>query len=101
MELINLVSGTLYAYKNVEKWAKTEVAPFNVNFFAMDPRIRKEPKGTVLIIGPFNFPLWSLLSPLVSLSLHVLVARCYSDPGGCNRCRKRSMHQTLRANAHC
>ncbi|KAF9047744.1 Aldehyde/histidinol dehydrogenase [Panaeolus papilionaceus] len=30
----------------------------------MEPQIRKEPKGTVLIIAPFNYPVWLLLSPL-------------------------------------
>ncbi|KII87702.1 hypothetical protein PLICRDRAFT_112150 [Plicaturopsis crispa FD-325 SS-3] len=52
------------AYDNVEKWAKTERAPFNFNYAAMRPSIRKEPKGVVCIIGPFNIPVWLLLGPL-------------------------------------
>jgi acyl-CoA reductase-like NAD-dependent aldehyde dehydrogenase len=31
----------------------------------MNPYIRREPKGVVLIIVPFNFPLFLTVSPLV------------------------------------
>ena len=40
----------------VDKWARDEKPAFSVNLFAMRPRVRKEPKGTVLIISPFNYP---------------------------------------------
>ncbi|KAF9051962.1 NAD-aldehyde dehydrogenase [Panaeolus papilionaceus] len=64
MELIPAITEALTQYKNVDKWAKPTKPPFNFNFFAMKPQIRKEPKGTVLIIAPFNYPVWLLLSPL-------------------------------------
>lgn len=57
----------LTAYKSVGKWAKSERAPFAFNFFAMKPTIRKEPKGVVLIIVPFNYPLLLSLGPLVRI----------------------------------
>jgi len=41
-----------------------ENAPFSVNYAAMKPVIRKEPKGTVLIISPFNFPIWLSFPPV-------------------------------------
>jgi aldehyde dehydrogenase (NAD+) len=50
-------------YDNVEKWAKPESPPFSLNFTPMRPVIRKEAKGVVLIISPFNYPLWLTLSP--------------------------------------
>ncbi|TCD61558.1 hypothetical protein EIP91_008249 [Steccherinum ochraceum] len=52
------------AYNNVEKWSKPQKPAFNINWFAMNPEIRKEPKGTVLIISPFNFPMVLILGPL-------------------------------------
>ncbi|KAM6503217.1 NAD-aldehyde dehydrogenase [Amanita muscaria] len=52
------------AYKNVEKWSKPEKPPFNINFVAMRPVIYKDPKGVVLIISPFNYPLWLSLPPI-------------------------------------
>jgi len=53
------------AYHNVAKWSKHERAPFSLNWFAMKPTIRKEPKGVVLLISPFNYPMFLLLRPLV------------------------------------
>ncbi|PPQ70793.1 hypothetical protein CVT24_001074 [Panaeolus cyanescens] len=64
MELIPSITEALVQYKNVDKWSKPTKPPFNFNFFAMKPLIRKEPKGTILIIAPFNYPVWLLLSPL-------------------------------------
>jgi acyl-CoA reductase-like NAD-dependent aldehyde dehydrogenase len=59
------ISEAMVAYNNVDKWAKTERAPFSRDYFVMNPKIRKEAKGVVLIIGPFNYPLWSVLRPLI------------------------------------
>jgi aldehyde dehydrogenase (NAD+) len=53
------------AWASVDKWAKTEKAPFSVNGFPLRPVIYKEPKGVVLIISPFNYPVWLCISPIV------------------------------------
>ena len=53
-----------------EKWAKQESAPFSINFSAMRPVIRKEPKGVVLIISPFNYPLFLTLPLMVRVFLN-------------------------------
>ncbi|PCH40560.1 aldehyde dehydrogenase [Wolfiporia cocos MD-104 SS10] len=62
------INGTLLelkdAYDNVEKWAAPERAAFNMLWFAMSPTTRKEPKGVVLLISPFNYPVYLLLCPL-------------------------------------
>ncbi|KAF7322368.1 hypothetical protein HMN09_00014700 [Mycena chlorophos] len=52
------------AYNNVEKWAAPEKPARNLNFMFMSPVTYKQPKGVVLIISPFNYPLWLLMSPL-------------------------------------
>ncbi|EJF59174.1 aldehyde dehydrogenase [Dichomitus squalens] len=54
------------AYSNVAKWAKPQGIPFSINWFAMKPRVVAEPKGVALIISPFNFPIFLLLTPLIS-----------------------------------
>ena len=69
------------AYDKVESWVKPQSAAFNFNFFAMRPKRVAEPKGTVLIIAPFNFPIFLLLSPLVSIPLS---AGCGGGGGGEN-----------------
>lgn len=38
------------AYNNVKEWAKTEDIPWSMNYGLLGPKIRKEPKGVVLII---------------------------------------------------
>ncbi|KAG9105138.1 hypothetical protein FRC07_009578, partial [Ceratobasidium sp. 392] len=65
LEISPLIKEAIDVYKSVDKWAKPESAPFSINFAAMKPVIRKEPKGAVLIISPFNYPVWLALSPLI------------------------------------
>ncbi|KAM5544775.1 hypothetical protein V8D89_001673, partial [Ganoderma adspersum] len=54
------------AYDNVEKWVRPQNAPFGVNWFAMKPRLVAEPKGVVLVISPFNVPIFLTMTPLIS-----------------------------------
>ena len=56
-------------YYRIDKWVKPDSTPFSPLWAAVNPKIRKEPKGVVLIMAPFNFPVLLLLGPLVSLSL--------------------------------
>jgi len=65
MEIGGTLSETVDAYHNVAKWSKPDSVRWSFNFFAMKPSILKEPKGVVLIISPFNYPVWLLLGPLV------------------------------------
>jgi acyl-CoA reductase-like NAD-dependent aldehyde dehydrogenase len=65
LELDTTISDCKIAYDRVDKWARTEKAPFNITFAAFRPVIRKEPKGVVLSISPFNYPVWLTLSPVV------------------------------------
>ncbi|TFY68036.1 hypothetical protein EVJ58_g1258 [Rhodofomes roseus] len=62
------ISGTLLeirdAYDNVEKWAAPQKSPFSLLWFTLSPATRKEPKGVVLIISPFNYPYFLTLTPL-------------------------------------
>ena len=65
LEIGPTISEVLTQIKNVEKWSKPSRPPFDINFFPMRPLIRKEPKGVILIISPFNFPVLLTLGPLV------------------------------------
>ncbi|KAH8996357.1 NAD-aldehyde dehydrogenase [Lactarius akahatsu] len=66
LEIGGTLTEAVNAYHNVAKWSKPERAPWSLNWFATKPTIRKEPKGVVLIISPFNYPVWLLLRPLVA-----------------------------------
>jgi aldehyde dehydrogenase (NAD+) len=65
LDLAPTITEVLTQIKNVEKWSKPTRPPFSINFFAMRPLIRKEPKGVVLIISPFNYPVVLTLEPVV------------------------------------
>ena len=71
METTNTIAEAVNFYHNVAKWSKPERAPWSFNFFTMTPTIRKEPKGVVLIISPFNYPMWLSLCPLVRSCLSI------------------------------
>ncbi|KAL4245409.1 Aldehyde dehydrogenase [Abortiporus biennis] len=93
------INEVAYVYGNIDKWAATENGTFVAKWSPMGPQVRKEPKGVVLIISPFNFPILlscghmvtalaagnvvvlkpSELSPHTSALLAELVAQ-YFDP---------------------
>ncbi len=52
------------AYDSVGSWARPQRA-FSMRYFLMGPQLTAEPKGVVLIISPFNLPIFLTLSPLV------------------------------------
>ena len=63
------VNGTLLgftgAYDDVEEWSAPTKSPFSLLLFTLFPVTRKELKGVVLIISPFNIPFFLSLTPLV------------------------------------
>ena len=65
LDIVPRVQEALAQLAGVAKWAREKPA-FSVNFFAMRPRVHKEPKGTVVIMSPFDYPVWLTLGPLVS-----------------------------------
>ena len=51
--------------KNIEKWSKRKRVKSSLMFFPSKNYIEKEPYGTVLIIGPFNYPFQLVILPLI------------------------------------
>lgn len=66
LEIDPTIGEIVEAYHSVKKWSATEKAAFSPTYFAMNPAIRKEPKGVVLVIAPFNYPVLLLLGPMAS-----------------------------------
>ncbi|KAJ7598905.1 NAD-aldehyde dehydrogenase [Mycena floridula] len=66
MEVGPSISDARVAYQQLEKWAKPETPPFSINSAPMRPVIYKEPKGVILIISPFNYPVWLTFGPMIS-----------------------------------
>lgn len=55
-----------YALSNLSDWMKDENVGTPLSLFGAKSKIRFEPKGTSLIIAPWNYPFQLLLAPLVS-----------------------------------
>lgn len=56
----------VFVTKNLHKWMRDESAPdIALMNKALNPKIRKEPLGAVLVIGCWNFPVQLLLGPLI------------------------------------
>ncbi len=55
-----------YALKNLHRWTRPQRVATPAGLQPAHSRIIPEPKGTVLIIGPWNYPAQLVLSPLVS-----------------------------------
>ncbi|EON69525.1 hypothetical protein W97_08785 [Coniosporium apollinis CBS 100218] len=56
----------VFMCNNLEKWVKDESAPdIPLANKLFSPRIRKDPLGTVLVIGAYNFPIQLSLGPLI------------------------------------
>ncbi|KAF8633137.1 hypothetical protein AX17_004638 [Amanita inopinata Kibby_2008] len=64
LEIDSSIGDVKTAYNKVNKWAKPEKPAFSLNWVLMRPVIHKEPKGVVLIISPFNYPVWLTVGPV-------------------------------------
>jgi aldehyde dehydrogenase (NAD+) len=65
METVPTIGEIVEQLNGVDNWSKPTKPPFSLNFAAMRRLIRHEAKGTVLIISPFNYPIWLSIGPLV------------------------------------
>ncbi|SFA81422.1 MULTISPECIES: aldehyde dehydrogenase [unclassified Bacillus (in: firmicutes)] len=54
-----------YMLKNLKHWMKPEKVKTPLHQFPAKSYIMKEPYGTVLIIGPFNYPFQLIIEPLI------------------------------------
>jgi len=68
LELFLSLAEVKESFNNVEKWSKEESAPLSL-YSLTSPKIRKEAKGVVLIFVPYNYPIFLLMSPIVSVKI--------------------------------
>lgn len=59
------ISEINYAIKHLKSWVKPKKVPTSIEQFPAAAHIYPEPKGVVLIIGPWNYPFQLMISPLV------------------------------------
>ncbi|EED17703.1 aldehyde dehydrogenase, putative [Talaromyces stipitatus ATCC 10500] len=65
-EIMWLLGEILFVLKNLDKWLKDEPAPdIPWLYKPLAPKIRKDPMGTVLVIGSCNYPFQLTFSPMI------------------------------------
>lgn len=65
-EILPVILEIKHARRNLHKWARPKSVSTPISLIGTSTKIYYEPKGTVLIIAPWNFPVNLTLSPLVS-----------------------------------
>jgi aldehyde dehydrogenase (NAD+) len=60
-----VIHEAIYAYNNVHEWAKDIKPATTFAFQMMKPCVKPSPKGVVLIISPFNYPINLSFMPLI------------------------------------
>lgn len=64
-EIGYVLSSLTKAIKNINKWAKVKKVNTPLFLFPAKEYIISEPYGTVLIIGPYNYPFQLVIEPLI------------------------------------
>lgn len=64
-ELHQVIEGCNHAIKKVGAWMRPRVVPGPVSMPGLWGEVMQQPKGTVLILGPWNYPVTNLLSPCI------------------------------------
>jgi aldehyde dehydrogenase (NAD+) len=65
-EIYPVVGEARHAIRHLKKWAKPKRVATPIGLFGSRSRIIHEPKGVVLVIAPWNFPLNLTFGPLIS-----------------------------------
>lgn len=65
-EIYPVIAEIKYAKKNLRKWLKPKKVSKSLALINNSAWIKYEPKGTVLIISPWNYPFMLAIGPLIS-----------------------------------
>lgn len=65
-ELVPCLTEIKDAIKHVHKWMKPQRVPTPMTLVGTHSAIHYEPKGVVLIIGPWNYPFQLVIAPLIA-----------------------------------
>ena len=66
LELLPVIHEAKYAMRHLKKWMKPKKASNPIVLFGSQSYIRYEPKGVVLIMAPWNYPINLTIGPLIS-----------------------------------
>jgi aldehyde dehydrogenase (NAD+) len=64
-EIAPVISSMHHIYKNLSDWMEDNYVDAPITLVGVNSRIKYEPKGHVLIIAPWNYPVQLVLNPLI------------------------------------
>lgn len=65
-ETFVVISEINFCIKNLKKWMKPVRAKTPITLFGTKSEIRYEPRGVILVIGPWNYPFQLMMVPVIS-----------------------------------
>ena len=64
-EITPILLNTKHVLRNLKNWMKVEHVPSPITMVGMSSYIKYESKGTVLLISPWNYPIFLTIYPLI------------------------------------
>lgn len=64
-EITPILLNTKHVLRNLKHWMKVEHVPSPITMMGMSSYIKYESKGTVLLISPWNYPIFLTIYPLI------------------------------------
>lgn len=94
-ELFQVTTEIKHACKNLHHWMRPSPVPNPLTFLGARGEVRFEPKGSVLILSPWNFPFQLAMCPLVSA---IAAGNCIiMKPSEHSPATSRFMHELISA----
>ena len=66
MEMAGMLDGMALALSSLDNWAADTEVPLGLTSVGSSARLRHEPKGVMLIVAPWNYPIAMCFDPLVA-----------------------------------
>ena len=85
-EISQVLSEIRYIRRNLRLWALPRIKPASLSTFPARSRIFPEPYGVVLILAPWNYPLYLAMSPLAGAIAagNCVVLKCSKSSPNCS-----------------
>ena len=64
-EITPILLNTKHVLKNLKQWMKDEHVPSPITMVGMSSYVKYESKGTILLISPWNYPIFLSIYPLI------------------------------------
>lgn len=98
-EIAQVLGELAYIRKHLRKWSKPKKAPATSGTFPGKSRIYMEPYGVVLVLAPWNYPVFLAFSPVIGAIAagNTVVLKCSKSSPNCARVIRKIISESLPA----